>query len=72
MSTFSNQEYTDIHFIYSFCNDNARTAVTEYHRRDGFVITEYQIEEILAMSTAMSIEALNLLVRSQIKILKDY
>lgn len=33
MSTFSNEEYADIHFIYGFCNGNARAAVTEYHRR---------------------------------------
>lgn len=33
MNTFSNEEYADIHFIYGFCNGNARAAVTEYRRR---------------------------------------
>lgn len=31
--TFSNQEYADIHFVYGYCNGNARSAVREYHRR---------------------------------------
>ncbi|EZA56753.1 hypothetical protein X777_02360 [Ooceraea biroi] len=30
---FSNEEYTDIHFVYGFCDGNARAAVREYQRR---------------------------------------
>lgn len=31
--TFSNEEYADIHFIYGFCDGNAREAAREYARR---------------------------------------
>ena len=30
---FSHVEYCDMHFVYGFCNDNARAAVEEYQRR---------------------------------------
>jgi len=30
---FSHVEYCDMHFVYGFCDGNARTAVDEYHRR---------------------------------------
>jgi len=30
---FSNVEYCDMHFVYEFCNGNARAAVEEYQRR---------------------------------------
>lgn len=30
---FTNEEYGDIHFIYGFCNGNAREAVKEYKKR---------------------------------------
>ncbi|EZA47505.1 hypothetical protein X777_15498 [Ooceraea biroi] len=30
---FSNEEYTDIHFVYGFCDGNARAAVREYQCR---------------------------------------
>ena len=30
---FSHVEYCDMHFVYGFCNDNARSAVEEYQRR---------------------------------------
>ena len=30
---FSHVEYCDMHFVYGFCNGNARDAVEEYHRR---------------------------------------
>ena len=30
---FSHVEYYDMHFVYGFCNDNARAAVEEYQRR---------------------------------------
>lgn len=30
---FTNQEYADIHFVYGYCNGNARHAVREYRRR---------------------------------------
>lgn len=33
MTTFTNQEYADILFVYGFCDGNARAAVAEYHRR---------------------------------------
>lgn len=33
MATFSNQEYADIHFIYGYCDGNARASVREYQRR---------------------------------------
>ncbi|EZA55032.1 hypothetical protein X777_04496 [Ooceraea biroi] len=46
---FSNEEYTDIHFVYGFCDGNARAAVREYQRRfpnrrapDRFKATNYQ------------------------------
>ncbi|EZA56920.1 hypothetical protein X777_15925 [Ooceraea biroi] len=45
---FSNEEYTDIHFVYGFCDGNARAAVREYQRRfpnrrvpDRFKATNY-------------------------------
>lgn len=59
MSTFSNEEYTDIHFIYGFLNSNGHAAVTEYHRRIPNRRVLIQFEEFLAIST----EALNLLIR---------
>lgn len=31
--TYSNVEYADMHFVYGFCNGNAREAVREYSRR---------------------------------------
>jgi len=30
---FSHVEYCDMHFVYGFCDRNARAAVDEYHRR---------------------------------------
>ena len=30
---FSHMEYCDMHFVYGFCNGNARAAVEEYQRR---------------------------------------
>src|SRR5215475_14365813 len=30
---FSHAEYCDMHFVYGFCNGNARAAVEEYQRR---------------------------------------
>lgn len=33
MERFSNSELADIHFIYGYCNGNARAAVREYQRR---------------------------------------
>jgi hypothetical protein len=30
---FSHVEYCDKHFVYGFCNGNARAAVEEYQRR---------------------------------------
>jgi hypothetical protein len=33
MATFSNAEYADIHYIYGYCDSNARAAVEEYQRR---------------------------------------
>lgn len=36
MATFSNQEYTDIHFIYGYWNGNAKATVWEYRRRFPF------------------------------------
>ena len=30
---FSHVEYCDIHFVYGFCDGNARAAVEEYQRR---------------------------------------
>ena len=30
---FSHVEYCDMHFVYGFCNGNARAAVKEYQRR---------------------------------------
>jgi hypothetical protein len=30
---FSHMEYCDMHFVYGFCNSNARAAVEEYQRR---------------------------------------
>jgi hypothetical protein len=33
MALFSHVEYCDMHFVYGFCNGNARTAVEEYQRR---------------------------------------
>jgi len=30
---FSHVEYGDMHFVYGFCDGNARAAVEEYHRR---------------------------------------
>lgn len=33
MATFSNNEYSDIHFIYGYCDGNARASVREYQRR---------------------------------------
>ncbi|EZA49714.1 hypothetical protein X777_12077 [Ooceraea biroi] len=30
---FSNEECTDVHFVYGFCEGNARAAVREYRRR---------------------------------------
>ena len=30
---FSHVEYCDMHFVYGFCNGNARAAVEEYQRR---------------------------------------
>ena len=33
MATFTNREYADIHFIYGYCNGNARAAVEEYRTR---------------------------------------
>ena len=30
---FSNVEYCDMHFVYGFCDGNARAAVDEYQRR---------------------------------------
>jgi hypothetical protein len=30
---FSNVEYCDMHFVYGFCDGNARAAVEEYQRR---------------------------------------
>ena len=30
---FSHVEYCDMHFVYGFCDDNARAAVEEYQRR---------------------------------------
>ena len=30
---FSQVEYCDMHFVYGFCNGNARAAVEEYQRR---------------------------------------
>ena len=29
---FSHVEYCDMHFVYGFCNGNARAAVEEYQR----------------------------------------
>ena len=29
---FSHVEYCDMHFVYAFCNGNARAAVEEYQR----------------------------------------
>ena len=33
MALFSHVEYCDMHFVYGFCNGNARAAVEEYQRR---------------------------------------
>jgi len=33
MSVFSHVEYCDMHFVYGFCDRNARAAVDEYQRR---------------------------------------
>lgn len=33
MERFSNNELADIHFIYGYCNGNARASVREYQRR---------------------------------------
>lgn len=33
MQNFSNQELTDIHFVYGYCNGRAFAAVQEYRRR---------------------------------------
>jgi hypothetical protein len=30
---FSHLEYCDMHFVYGFCDGNARAAVDEYQRR---------------------------------------
>lgn len=30
MATFTNQEYVDIHFIYEYCDENARAELREY------------------------------------------
>src|SRR5215510_5641846 len=30
---FSHVEYCDLHFVYGFCDINARAAAVEYHRR---------------------------------------
>ena len=30
---FSHMEYCDMHFVYGFCDDNARAAVEEYQSR---------------------------------------
>ena len=30
---FSHVEYCDMHFVYGFCNGNARAALEEYQRR---------------------------------------
>jgi len=30
---FSHEEYRDMHFVYGFCDGNARAAVDEYKRR---------------------------------------
>ena len=30
---FSHMEYCDMHFLYGFCDGNARAAVDEYRRR---------------------------------------
>jgi len=32
-SVFSHVEYCDMHFVYRFCDSNARAAVDEYQRR---------------------------------------
>jgi hypothetical protein len=32
-NTFTNEEYADMHFVYSFCNGNGRAAVVEYWSR---------------------------------------
>jgi hypothetical protein len=36
---FSHVEYCDMHFVYGFCDGNARAAVQEYERRfpDGMI-----------------------------------
>ena len=41
---FSHVEYCDMHFVYGFCDGNARAAVDEYQRRfpkEGFRLGVY-------------------------------
>jgi len=41
---FSHVEYCDMHFVYGFCDGNARAAVDEYKRRfpgEGFHLGVY-------------------------------
>lgn len=33
IARFTHQEYADMHFIYGFCNGNARAVAREYQRR---------------------------------------
>ncbi|EZA58454.1 hypothetical protein X777_00514 [Ooceraea biroi] len=54
---FSNEEYTDIHFVYGFCDGNARAAVREYQRRfpnrrvpDRFKYIYINLTEILMLT----------------------
>ena len=46
---FSHVEYCDMHFVYGFCNGNARAAVEEYQRR--FPIEGFRLEVYLLVFT---------------------
>ncbi|EZA55864.1 hypothetical protein X777_04083 [Ooceraea biroi] len=44
---FSNEEYTDIHFVYGFCDGNARAAVREYQLTCGGKCCSEEMEQRL-------------------------
>lgn len=46
---FSNEEYTDIHFVYGFCNGNARAAVRKINA--DLATEEYRIARCLQIFT---------------------
>jgi len=46
---FSNVEYCDMHFVYGFCNGNARAAVEEY--QDVFPTEGFRLEVFLLVLT---------------------